>query len=269
MSYATREASTDAGSPIELYEFRSGGTAWRYTSGAQDTTFGTDVYTAVPMKRGSIEQTGEIGRAGLRITLARDVAIAEAFIASPPSEVTLLTLYRQHRGDAETVVIWMGRVLNAEWRGSELELNCEPVYTSLKRTGLRRLYQRNCPHVLYGTSCQASAVVHRVPGSVVSLTGVLLSVPAAAGFATGHFAGGFATWAASGLTEKRMIVAHTADSVTLSAVPPGLAVGDTISLYPGCDRTLATCDTKFGNSANFGGFPFTPAKNPFAGSPIY
>lgn len=86
MSYATREASTDAGSPVELYEFRRGGTAWRYTRGAQDATFGTDVYTAVPMKRTSIEQTGEIGRAGLRITLARDVAIAEAFIAAPPSE---------------------------------------------------------------------------------------------------------------------------------------------------------------------------------------
>ena len=47
------------------------------------------------------------------------------------------------------------------------------------------------------------------------------------------------------------------------------AVGDTIYLYPGCDRTLATCTAKFGNSANFGGFPFIPTKNPFGGSPIY
>jgi uncharacterized phage protein (TIGR02218 family) len=123
--------------------------------------------------------------------------------------------------------------------------------------------------VLYGTACQASAVVHRVPGTVALVTGVVLSVPAAAGFPAGHFAGGFATWAANGLTEKRMIIVHTGDAITLSAVPPGLAVGDTISLYPGCDRTLATCDTKFGNSANFGGFPFIPTKNPFAGSPIY
>lgn len=269
MSYASRETSTDASSPVELYEFRRGGQAWRYTSGAQDASYANYRYLAVPMRRGSIEQTGEIGKSGLRITLARDVEIAQAFIATPPSEVTLLTVYRQHRSDAETVAIWMGRVLNVEWHGSEVELNCEPAYTSLQRTGLRRLYQRNCPHVLYGTSCQASAVDHRVPGTVASVAGVALNVPAAAGYATGHFAGGFATWAANGITEKRMIVAHHQDVVTLSAVPPGLAVAYTVYLYPGCHRTLATCTAKFGNSAHFGGFPFIPTKNPFGGNPIY
>jgi len=269
MTYASREASMDASSPVELYEFRRGGTAWRYTSGAQDASYASYAYVAVPMKRGSIEQTGEIGRAGLRITLARDVEIAQAFIATPPSEVTLLTIYRQHRNDPETVAVWMGRVLNVEWRGSEVELNCEPVYTSLQRIGLRRLYQRNCPHVLYGTACGASAVVFRGAGTVTSINGTSLNIPAAAGFSVGHFAGGYATWAANGITEKRMIVSHSADAITLSAVPPGLAIGDAIYLYPGCDHTLNTCGSKFSNSANFGGFPFIPTKNPFGGSPIY
>jgi uncharacterized phage protein (TIGR02218 family) len=269
MSLAARETSIDAGSPVELYDFRRGGTAWRYTSAAQDAVYATYTYTAVPIRRSSVEQTGEIGRAGLRITLARDVEVAQAFITTPPSEVTLLTIYRRHRDDTETVPVWMGRVLNAEWHGSEVELNCEPVYTSLQRTGLRRLYQRNCPHVLYGTDCRVSAVTHRVQGTVVALNGNAITVAAAAGFPAGHFAGGYATWSASGITEKRMIVAHTGDNVTLSAVPPGLVVGATVMLYPGCDRTLATCETKFGNSANFGGFPFIPTKNPFGGSPIY
>jgi uncharacterized phage protein (TIGR02218 family) len=269
MTYADREVSTDAASPFELYEFRRGSNAWRYTSASQDVVYNAFNYTAVLLKRGSIEQTNEIGRAGLRITLARDVEVVGEFIATPPSELTLLTVYRQHRGDPETAVVWMGRVLNAEWRGSEVELNCEPVYTSLQRTGLRRLYQRNCPHVLYDGLCQASPIVHRVQGAVGSIAGTVVSVPAAAGFAPGHFAGGFATWSASGITEKRMIVAHSADSITLAAPPPGLSVGATVVLYPGCDHTLSTCENKFGNSANFGGFPFIPTKNPFGGSPIY
>lgn len=223
----------------------------------------------MPISRGSIEQSTEIGKAGLRITFARDVEVAQGFISTPPSEVTLLTPYRQHRGDCETVAVWMGCVLNAEWRESVVELNCEPVYTSLQRIGLRRLYQRNFPHVLYETACGASAVVFRVAGTVTSIAGTLLSVPAAAGYAVGHFAGGYATWAANGITEKHMIVGHNTDIITLSAVPPGLAISDAIYLYPGCDRTLNTCHAKFGNSANFGGFPFIPTKNPFGGSPIY
>jgi len=66
-----------------------------------------------------------------------------------------------------------------------------------------------------------------------------------------------------------MITGHNSDVITLSAVPPGLAVGNAITLYSGCDRTLATCHSKFGNSENFGGFPLIPTKNPFGGSPIY
>lgn len=111
MTYASREASTDASSPVELYEFRRGGETWRYTSAARDATYATYSYSAVPISRGSIEQTTEIGKAGLRITFARDVEVAQGFISTPPSEVTLLTLYRQHRGDGETVAVWMAGAL--------------------------------------------------------------------------------------------------------------------------------------------------------------
>ncbi|MBB3211665.1 putative phage protein (TIGR02218 family) [Herbaspirillum sp. Sphag1AN] len=269
MSYADKEASVDGGHPVELFEFRRGGNSWCYTSAAQDTSYASSRYLAIPMKRGSIDQSGEMGRAGLRISMTRDAEIVRTFIATPPSEVTLLTIYRLHRHDAEAIAVWMGRVLNVEWRGSEAEMNCEPVYTSLQRTGLRRLYQRNCPHVLYGTSCQVSSVIVRLPAKVAGIEGVVLNVPSAAGYPEGHFAGGFATWAASGLTEKRMIVAHTRDLITLSTVPPSLTSGDSILLYPGCDHTLSTCDAKFGNSANFGGFPFIPPKNPFGGGSVY
>ncbi|OED39011.1 hypothetical protein AB833_17385 [Chromatiales bacterium (ex Bugula neritina AB1)] len=269
MSYASRETSTADSSPVELYEFRRGGDTWRYTSGAQDIHHATNLYSAVPIQRSNIEQASEMGKTGLRITCARDLAFAQAFIATPPAEITLLTLYRQHRGDNQTLAIWMGRVLNAEWRSAEVELNCEPAYTSLQRVGLRRLYQRNCPHVLYGTACGVSAVVFRVAATVASIAGNRLSVPTAADYGAGYFAGGYATWAANGITEKRMITEHGSDAITLSAAPPGLNPGDGITLYPGCDRTLKRCQEKFSNSANFGGFAFIPAQNPFGGSPIY
>lgn len=123
--------------------------------------------------------------------------------------------------------------------------------------------------MLYGGACGASPITHRVQGAVSGVSGAAITVPSAAGFATGHFAGGYATWQAGGLTEKRMIVAHAGDLVTLSAVPPGLSAGAAVMLYPGCDHTLVTCEAKFANSANFGGFPFIPTKNPFGGSPIY
>jgi hypothetical protein len=55
----------------------------------------------------------------------------------------------------------------------------------------------------------------------------------------------------------------------VAALPQGLAAGTTVTLFPGCDHTLATCSGKFSNTANYGGFPFMPTKNPFGGDPIY
>jgi uncharacterized phage protein (TIGR02218 family) len=66
----------------------------------------------------------------------------------------------------------------------------------------------------------------------------------------------------------RMITNHSGDTITLSAVLPGLAVGASFEAFAGCDRTFSTCQSKFGNSLNFGGFPWIPVKNPFAGDSI-
>jgi len=38
-----------------------------------------------------------------------------------------------------------------------------------------------------------------------------------------------------------------------------------VDLAPGCDLRAATCAAKFGNLANFGGFPEIPGRNPLGG----
>ncbi len=269
MSYSGRETSTHAGAPIELYEFRRSATYWRYTSAADDQTYLMNTFRAIPIARSSIERTHEIGRASLKVTMPRDIDVAQDFLAAPPSEVTTLTVYRRHRDDADTVVIWMGRVLNAEWRGSEVEFNCEPVYTSLQRTGLRRMYQRACQHTLYGPQCQVNESSHLLTATVLSVSGFTLQVPAAASYPDGHFAGGFAMWHDASGARRRMITASTGATITLAQSPTGLAAGMTVALYPGCDHTLATCDAKFNNAANYGGFPYMPQLNPFGGTTLF
>jgi uncharacterized phage protein (TIGR02218 family) len=36
------------------------------------------------------------------------------------------------------------------------------------------------------------------------------------------------------------------------------SAGDSFVVYKGCDKTMATCQTRFSNLANFRGFPFVP-----------
>ncbi|HET9285423.1 MAG TPA: DUF2163 domain-containing protein [Candidatus Angelobacter sp.] len=44
-----------------------------------------------------------------------------------------------------------------------------------------------------------------------------------------------------------------------SPLPFAPNTGDSFIAYPGCDKTQATCTTKFNNLANFEGFPYVPA----------
>ena len=73
--------------------------------------------------------------------------------------------------------------------------------------------------------------------------------------------------------EPRVLL--SAEALIVPPPPPAEAqvVADAAGSVPfeafaGCDRTFATCQSKFGNSLNFGGFPWIPVKNPFAGDSI-
>lgn len=264
MSYLAQENSVASGRPVELYRFALGTQRWTYTSGQTAVTYQSETYDPAAIRRSSIEQGNELNRASIEITLPRDNPLAGLFIASPPEGVVSVTVYRQHAGDAETIVLWKGRVGVARLSGSELTLKCEPVATSLKRTGLRARYQLICRHALYSAGCGALKDIFRVDGVVAAVTGATVHVAAAASKPDGYFVAGMLETDGG----ARMIVGHAGVNVTLVAPMPSLGAGMAVRLYAGCDHSMATCRDRFGNLANYGGFPFIPVKNPFAGDPI-
>ena len=268
MTYATVETSAQSGRPVELYEFLNGTAAFRYTSADGDVVYGGNTYEAVPIARGAVEATSETARLALEITCARDLAVLDMFTVAPPEEVVSITLLRLHAGDGEAITMWAGRVLNVTWNNDAADIHCESVYASLKRVGLRRLYQKGCPHVVYGTGCALSRASYKATKTVSSVSGTTVSI-SSIGAVDAYYAGGYLEWVSGGVTHRRAIRSQTGGSVVINFAVPGLAGGASVDLYPGCDHTLSTCASKFANSENFGGFPFFPDKNPFAGVAIY
>lgn len=270
MTYAAIEASAQSGRPVELYEFINGSTAYRYTSADGDVVYGGNNYTAVPIARGAVEATSETARLALEITCARDLPVLGLFSTMPPEEVVAVTLRRLHAGDGEAITLWMGRVLNVTWNNASAGIHCESVYTSLKRTGLRRLYQKGCPHVVYGPGCGLDCDDFKVVRTVATITGTTITLGTLSGYADGYFAGGYLEWEKSaGVFERRAIRSQVGSVVTIGFPIPGLAASASVNLYPGCDHSLATCDGKFVNRLNYGGQPYFPDKNPFNGVAIY
>ncbi|MCU0988044.1 MAG: DUF2163 domain-containing protein [Xanthomonadales bacterium] len=269
MTFAAVETSVQSGRPVEIYEFLNGATYYRYTSADGDVVYGGNTYTAVPISRNAVEATAETARLALKITCARTLGVLDLFSLLPPDDIVAVTVRRLHAGDGNAITLWLGRVLNVTWSLAAAEIHCESVYTSLKRVGLRRMYQKQCPHVVYGPGCALVRATWKATKTVSTITGAAITT-SSLGVADGYYAGGYLEWErAAGHFDRRSIRSQVGNVVTVSFQIPGLSVSDIVYLYPGCDHTLATCESKFANRLNYGGMPYFPDLNPFNGASLY
>lgn len=248
----------------ELYEFIHGAQAYRFTSADEPIEHGGAIWQTAPIRRGNLMQSQELGRAQLRLTVPRSFPVADLFRVAPPAAPISLTV-RSLAG-----VLWIGRVISAEWSELTATLVCETAWSAVKRDGGGRRFGYQCPYVVYGPECAAVAADMRVSATVLSVSGASVEAAAFSAHPDGWFDGGYLEWVDSaGTPHRRYIVAHAGATVSLAQQAPSLAAGMSATALPGCDHTLDTCDGKFDNAENFGGFPWIPTKNPIGGSSIY
>jgi uncharacterized phage protein (TIGR02218 family) len=285
MTYASIEASTAEGRPYFLYQFIEATQVWRFTSQAGDWTSagsGGDTITwdAAAVAHGDVVQTSEIERGRLELTWPLSHPFARRFLTPMGNQPMTLTIFRGHEQVlGETVAHWKGRVVGAEVEGQRIILQAESVFSTLRRAGVRAKYQRLCRHALYGRGCGLDIALHWQSDVITSVAVNAVIIPQAAEMPDGWYRGGVLRFG----TELGFITDHTGPTLTLSRPMPDLAASiatpevdpDTgepmpvlADIAPGCDLRAATCAAKFGNLANFGGFPEIPGRNPFGGSSI-
>lgn len=265
MSYAALETSTQDGAPVELYTFAQGAQFWRFTTAPDAVTYAAIEYAPSSISRDRIKQTSDVLKDSLKLEFPRGDAFANQFLGFAPDIVTTVTVMRGHAGDNEFIPYWKGRVIAAVASGNKIELACESVFSSIRRPGLRARYELTCRHALYSARCGVNLEASQTTGVAFAVSGVTISVSAAAGFANGYFAGGMIK---APDDSTRFIVAHTGEVLTVQRPIADLAVGATVRLYPGCDHLQSTCASKFSNIDNFGGFPWVPIRNPYDGRSI-
>jgi len=265
MSYETLDTSTESAKPIYLVEFVRGTTINRFNSGPTDITDGIVTYSKSHFSMSERTQGKDIFKDSVKITFARSDVFAAEYIASIHEQTTTVTIKRTHVGLtlADAVTEWKGRIVSATTTDHEITLECESVYTSMRRLGLATQFEVSCVHTIYSAGCKADKPAKRHDGSILSISGLTYTVSGAEVFADGYFNGGMLEYSG----ERRFIIAHIGQDITLSR---GITVGagDTVAIYPGCDKHLTTCRDKFNNKLNYLGFPWFPEKNPFGGDPL-
>ncbi|AJY68806.1 tail protein [Geobacter sulfurreducens] len=250
---------------VELYAFASSSAQFYLTPHEFDVELDGNLYKSLALERNELALGAEAAKSALDLKLPPNCDLVRHLLAnSLTGDTTSITLRigrRDSWGDYWWIsgTRWMGRVLGVEVADDVARVRCESAQVSLKRIGLRRLYSRKCSHVLYSAACGASpisgsAIVTQVYGRNVEFEG---GIP---GSVSGGLAGG---WLQTPEGARHMIVSEGWSSVELlypAAIEPGVLV----SLTVGCDHSTATCQSRFNNLDNYGGFPAIPIKNPFS-----
>ena len=174
------------------------------------------------------------------------------------------------------VPLFAGRISTATSVGrKEAQVSVRSLPLLLDTLMPRNTYQTGCIHGLFDVGCGLIKANYQMAWSVASgPTNATIPMPsdlpplpvALAGnteglgifvqgtmlFTSGVNEGIYRT--IKGISET---APHSLDLVYPLETPP--AVGDTFNIWPGCDKTSATCAARFDNLGRFRGFPFTPS----------
>lgn len=264
MSYSAFELSSQLGRPVELYTFVDGLTTYRYTSAEDEVTFSGDTYYPRQLDRSVPKLASDAkSRPQMEISIPADDPIAARFIGIVPSTPLEVQILRFHRTDSPNGWIeWQGRIVNAKFErdGSVCRLYSVASESKLARPIPNFKYQSLCNHVLYDGGCKVTKASFKFSALVTAVTGRQITV-------SGIGALG-ASWALGGTVEYggdyRPVLGQSTDVLLLSLPFRDEVLGEEVDVYAGCNHSLGTCESKFANSINFGGFAFVPTKNPFS-----
>lgn len=229
-------------------------------------TAGTEQYVATTIQRSTIEAKNEINKQNVDISLQIDHTLAQKWLTENSETLVTATIFEVT--DAGTEVAWKGRMASIKPSTADIAFTFESIFTSMRRPGVRQKFLRTCRFSLYRRGCNLNKDDFAVSGVPTAVSGLQVTVTAAASYADGYFNGGMLAAADGSL---RYITFHSGSTLTLfrRSIPleTAFALGaTTVTLYPGCDRARMTCILKFSNLPNYGGFDWIPVTNPFGGS---
>lgn len=143
---------------------------------------------------------------------------------------------------------------NAELRG----------LTQPLQQNIGRIYTITCDADLGDGRCQVDIWSLKVTATVTSVTSQSNFTATSLTQAAGYFTYGLLTFNSGANAGRSMEVRSFSAGGVLDmqmVMPYAVSVGDTFTVQPGCDKTLATCVSRYSNAINFQGFPHLPGND--------
>jgi uncharacterized phage protein (TIGR02218 family) len=170
-------------------------------------------------------------------------------------------------------IVWFyGRIADSDVGRSKISLKVKSLMNLLAVQQMpRRLYGAACTHVFGDAMCGYDRANGK--NALGAATGIgAVTVAALAGSNQAQIVTGFSPTPATAYDQGTITAtggANSGASRTIAQLAGGtafllkpflspVALGDAFELLPGCDHTVATCNTVLQNLARYGGFPYIP-----------
>lgn len=261
MTFEAFETSVEGGSTIELYTLSLGSTIYRmHDSPEPIITYAGDNFIRTQVSRGSIET----GQEYLEIGLPGSHEFTLKFTTIAPGQTASLTIQSFQRSDPSDVrVLYKGVVRSVAFtqNAAKSALSLIPINDAFNKEIPERTFQAGCNNVLFDLDCKLAEGLFSFIGPITAVVGSVVTV-------TGLSAAKGSTWAtggyvAYGALDYRLILEQSGDDLTLVLPFYESVLSENVTVYAGCDHTIATCLSKFNNEINFGGCPHVPGRNIF------
>lgn len=165
-----------------------------------------------------------------------------------------------------TVCMFSGYVEIKSGGGLELALEVKSAVQRLNVDYPLQKYYPTCPWSLYSTGCGLDIGNWKKAGTVVSAESASIIRVSVLSEMDGYYNEGgveFTGGALAGITAPVRRSWDVSGNTKIEFLMPLAALpsyGDTVLVYPGCDKTPATCESKFSNYLHNRATPFVPLK---------
>ena len=281
-TFDDNERSASQNRPIDLYTITTPTHTYYLTSYSTDVSFNGQVFTAITMSRGERELAQDLTGRELTITLPITHELVQRYAATGvPERQVFVTLQRLQEKSGQAIREGGGFAQSMAMDGPHMAVFRIPAITddAMKIRLPTVTASRTCPHTLFDAGCAPTVFVdgHNViDGPIRDNFFIATTVVSQVGGTLTVFAMGAVPdqWAQFGEVvhlstgERRLVLAQTGAVLTINVPFVGLAVGDGVQVFAGCDHSLIShCRLKFNNVRNFGGQaylsvnlnPWTPA----------
>lgn len=241
------------------------GTVFGYTDHDEELTYDGLVYKPAP------------GLQKVKMTLTSTSEVSNQELASAWVDAPEEDLKSGKFDSAAIVVSWIswkhpeygsfdvftGQLGEISWTDAGFKADIFSHMKALEQN-IGEVFTANCRHVLFSQdgpstigACRLSETGYKSSNAITSITKNRWSFNSGISAADNYCTAGKITFTSGNNAGLSFVVKKQTGGAIELFLPTSFSmqVGDTFDIFAGCDKTLATCQGKFNNVVNFGGFP--------------